>query len=77
MDLDPQLDGQLGRHSKKPWTRFITPENRHLVSVEAVDLLENLLKYDHAQRVTAVEAQAMLYFKEVREQSAALAAAST
>ena len=66
LDLDPHFDGQLGRHSKKPFTRFITPENRHLVSNEALDLVSNLLKYDHEHRLTAVEAQAHAYFADVR-----------
>ena len=36
------------RHSKKRWERFIHSENQHLVSPEAIDLIDKLLKYDHA-----------------------------
>ena len=35
------------RHSKKRWDRFITHENSHLLSSEAFDLLDKLLRYDH------------------------------
>merc|ERR1711981_1446498 len=37
LELDPHFDGILGRHSRKPWQRFITPENQHLVSDDALD----------------------------------------
>lgn len=47
---------------KQPWTRFITPENESRVSVDAIDLLDKLLRYDHHQRLTAKEAQAHPFF---------------
>lgn len=59
------------RHSKKPWHRFITAENQHLVSEDAIDFLSKLLRYDHAERVTAQEAMAHPYFLPVREAIAA------
>ena len=62
MELDPQFDGILGRHTRKPWTKFITPENQHLVTPEAIDLLDKLLRYDHQERLTAKEAAGHPYF---------------
>ena len=50
IELDPQLEGLVGRHSRKPWTKFVTPENQHLVSPEALDFLDKLLRYDHQVR---------------------------
>ena len=44
LELDPHFDGILGRHSKKPWVRFVNAENQHLVSDEAVDLVGKLLR---------------------------------
>lgn len=35
------------RHSKKPWNKFITGENKYLCSEEALDLLSRMLVYDH------------------------------
>lgn len=29
----------VATHGRKPWSKFITPENTHLVSPEAIDLL--------------------------------------
>ena len=76
LELDPHYDGILGRHSRKPFSRFITAENSHLVSDEAIDLLNKLLRYDHQERLTAVEAQAHEYFAPVRAAAAAAAAAA-
>ncbi|KAG6736011.1 hypothetical protein POTOM_061303 [Populus tomentosa] len=56
LELDPQLDALVGRHSRKPWSRFINPDNQHLVSPEALDFLDKLLRYDHQDRLTAREA---------------------
>ena len=37
-------------------------ENQHLVSPEALDFLDKLLRYDHAERLTAREAMDHPYF---------------
>ena len=50
IELDPQLETLVGRHSRKPWTKFATAENQHLVTPEALDLLDKLLRYDHQVR---------------------------
>ena len=36
IELDPQLEALVGRHSRKAWTRFVNAENQHLVTPEAV-----------------------------------------
>jgi casein kinase II subunit alpha len=75
LELDPRFDGLLGRHSKKPWEKFINSDNEHLVSEEALDFLSGLLRYDHQERMTAAEAQAHPYLKPIRDGAAAAAAA--
>lgn len=47
IELDSQLEELVGRHSCKPWTKFINADNQHLVSSEALDFLDKLLRYDH------------------------------
>ena len=42
--MDTQLESLIGNHSRKPWNRFVTPENQHLVSPEALDFLDKLLR---------------------------------
>uniref|UniRef100_A0A8W4FEV0 Casein kinase II subunit alpha n=1 Tax=Sus scrofa TaxID=9823 RepID=A0A8W4FEV0_PIG len=64
IDLDPHFNDILGQHSRKRWENFIHSENRHLVSPEALDLLDKLLRYDHQQRLTAKEAMEHPYFCE-------------
>ena len=44
LELDPHFDGILGRHSKKPWIRFVTAENQHLVTDESIDFVSKLLR---------------------------------
>ncbi|WFD43176.1 non-specific serine/threonine protein kinase [Malassezia psittaci] len=65
--LDPHYDGILGRYQRKPWPRFVTPENERYVSDEALDFLDKLLRYDHQERLTAMEAQQHPYFAPVRQ----------
>uniref|UniRef100_A0A8C7DF61 non-specific serine/threonine protein kinase n=1 Tax=Oncorhynchus kisutch TaxID=8019 RepID=A0A8C7DF61_ONCKI len=55
IELDPRFNDILGRHSRKRWERFVHSENQHLVSTEALDFLDKLLRYDHHARLTARE----------------------
>ncbi|XP_076373316.1 casein kinase II subunit alpha-like isoform X2 [Tachypleus tridentatus] len=63
--LDPRLSEILGRHSKKRWDRFVHSENQHLISPEALDFLDKVLRYDHQERLTAIEAMEHPYFYAV------------
>ena len=65
--LNPHFNGILGRHSRKPWTRFVNSDNQHLVSNECIDFINSLLQYDPAARPTAKEAMDHAYFDVVRE----------
>ena len=76
LELDPHFDGILGRHAKKMWQKFVTPENQHLVSEEAIDFVSKLLRYDHQKRLSAKEAMEHVYFAPVREAAASGRAAS-
>jgi len=46
---------------------MIKPENKHLISPEALDLLSRMLVYDHTERITPKEAMQHKYFAEIRE----------
>lgn len=48
-------DGILGRHTRKSWHTFVTRDNQHLVSPEAIDFLDQCLRYDHKARITPTE----------------------
>lgn len=47
IELDAQLEELVGTHSRKPWAKFVNNENQHLVTNEALDFLDKLLRYDH------------------------------
>lgn len=65
IELDPRFQDILGSHSRKRWERFVHNENQHLVSAEALDFLDKLLRYDHQERATAKEAMDHPYFYSV------------
>lgn len=71
LTLDSHFDGIMGRYTKKSWKRFVTDENRSLVSDEALDLLDQLLQYDHQKRPTCKEAMMHPYFDTIRAQERA------
>ena len=67
IELDPHLESPIGRHSRKPWSKFVNADNQHLVSSEAIDFLDKLLRYDHQERLTSREAQDEPYFAPVKQ----------
>lgn len=71
LELDSQFETTLGRHTKKEYSRYITAENQALVSAEGMDLLDKLLKYDHVERPTALEAMAHPFFAVIRAEEKA------
>jgi len=76
IELDPRFSDILGRHSRKRWERFVHSENQHLVSPEALDFLDKLLRYDHQERLTAMEAMEHAYFFPVIKDHARLSSVS-
>ncbi|PNY13723.1 casein kinase ii subunit alpha chloroplastic-like [Trifolium pratense] len=60
IELDPQLAMLVGRHGRKPWTKFIGVDTKHLAVPEAIDFVDKLLRYDHEERPTAKEAMEIL-----------------
>ena len=70
LELDPHFDGILGSHPRKPWKKFITKENAHLVTDEAIDFLDKCLQYDHQLRPTPKEAMSHPFFKPAVEYKA-------
>lgn len=68
LQLPSQFDGLLGRYMKRSWRSFVNEKNKHLVSPEAIDLLNNMLKYDHQMRLTCQEAMQHPYFDAVRKE---------
>ena len=63
--LDAEFRKVLGRRKRRPWAKFVTERNEHLVTEEVIDLVDKLLRYDHQERLTAKEAMAHPYFNTV------------
>jgi casein kinase II subunit alpha len=69
--LDPSFLQMIGRHARRPWKKFVTADNKHIAHAQSIDLLDKLLRYDQADRLTAREAMKHPYFQEVREEELA------
>ena len=68
LTLNAYYQQRLERYAKKPLRSFANVENKHLVSEEAIDLLEKMLVYDKNERITPAEAIKHPYFKSITEQ---------
>ncbi|CAR26698.1 ZYRO0B16038p [Zygosaccharomyces rouxii] len=62
LKLPSEYDNIMKDFTKKPWTHFISSETKMAVP-EIVDLIDNLLRYDHQERLTAKEAMDHKFFK--------------
>ncbi|KAJ3022400.1 UNVERIFIED_CONTAM: Casein kinase II subunit alpha [Siphonaria sp. JEL0065] len=69
IELDPHFDEVLGRYPRKPWSRFVNADNERYISPEAIDFLDKLLRYDHQDRLTPLEAMDHPYFNPVAGRS--------
>ncbi|KAL6940803.1 Casein kinase II subunit alpha' [Hanseniaspora vineae] len=56
LPLPSEYDKILKNYERKPWEKFITDRNRRRCIPELVDLVDNLVRYDHQERLTAKEA---------------------
>jgi serine/threonine protein kinase len=61
------IDASRDRFPKRPWSKFITQDNRKYVSDDALSFLDGLLRYDHQERLTPKEAMEHPYFKPVHD----------
>jgi casein kinase II subunit alpha len=74
LELPSEYESLITRTAPKPWSAFITPDNQHLATPEALDLINSTIRYLHHERLTAKEAMAHAYFLPVREAERANAA---
>lgn len=56
----------LRNHSKKPLS-YLYDEKTSFISPESIDLFNQMINYDHEQRITAHEALYHPFFDDVRE----------
>ena len=65
--IPSHVAGLLSHHPRKLWAKFVNAENAHLCSPEALDFVDHVLRYDHADRMTAREALDHPWLAPVRE----------
>lgn len=68
IELGVEFDGLIGVRTKKPFSKFVNETNHRLIDEAGLDLLSQLLKYDHVTRITAQEALKHPYFDRVRDE---------
>ena len=56
---------KIKNFTKKEWKSFRNKNNEYLLTDEAVDLLDKLLKFDQEERISASEALNHIYFKDI------------
>ncbi|KAL1718905.1 kinase-like domain-containing protein [Schizophyllum commune] len=61
---ETEHESLLANYPRQPWIKYINADNQPYATAEAIDLLDNLLRYDHMERLTAKEAQGHIYFSE-------------
>ncbi|GME83357.1 unnamed protein product [Ambrosiozyma monospora] len=62
--LSSDYDDILGNYPKKQWRSFINEGNKAMSdNAVVIDLIDNLLRYDHQERLTAKEAMAHPFFQ--------------
>ncbi|KAL8274741.1 hypothetical protein Esti_001346 [Eimeria stiedai] len=76
LELEKSFAHLVGKHTRKQWSRFVTPENQHLASAEVIDLIDRMLVYDHQQRILPRDAMLHPYFRPVVEEEQRTAAAA-
>lgn len=68
----PREFHDIDQYIRRPWRRFINDSNRHLCdNEEIIDLIDNLLRYDHQERLTAKEAMGHPWFEPIRKNQGA------
>ncbi|CCE64337.1 hypothetical protein TPHA_0H01300 [Tetrapisispora phaffii CBS 4417] len=65
LKLPFEYDNIMRDFSRKPWQMFIKDDekSKKLCAPEVIDLIDNLLRYDHQERLTATEAMNHPFFK--------------
>lgn len=63
----PKEFHDMDQYIRRPWYRFINESNKHLSGNEdIIDLIDNLLRYDHQERLTAREAMGHSWFSPIK-----------
>jgi casein kinase II subunit alpha len=62
LELSKEYKEVLKPYARIPWKNFVNDSTRYLADDDVIDLIDNLLRYDHQERLTAKEALAHPFF---------------
>ncbi|CCK72805.1 casein kinase 2 catalytic subunit CKA2 KNAG_0L01860 [Huiozyma naganishii CBS 8797] len=63
LDLPSEYDNIMREFPRREWREYIGSDNAHLAVPAMIDLIDNLLRYDHQERLTAKETMDHIFFK--------------
>ncbi|ODV60088.1 casein kinase 2 catalytic subunit CKA2 [Ascoidea rubescens DSM 1968] len=63
IDLDQETSRLISPCNERSWQSFINDNNRKFTTNTVIDLIDNLLRYDHQERLTAKEAMEHPFFE--------------
>jgi len=66
--INPKAYEKIKNFEKKEWKSFINSNNKYLVTDDALDLLDKLLKFDFSERINANDALKHPYFKDINKE---------
>ena len=65
--INPKAYEKIKNFEKKEWKSFINSNNKYLITDDAIDLLDKLLKFDFSERINARDALNHPYFKDLNK----------
>jgi casein kinase II subunit alpha len=67
LQMEPQVQAQVGTCPRKEWKSFETEDNKSRICPEVLDLIDKMLRYDPASRVLPKEAMEHVFFASVHK----------
>ena len=73
LQLVPEIESKMKNFKRKPWDKYINTENEKFFEQEqkmdeVFDLLNNMLRVEHTERITAKDSIQHSFFDQVRDQ---------
>jgi casein kinase II subunit alpha len=67
LELSARVATKVTGKLRKPWGHWVNAGNDHVATADALDLLDRMLKVDHAARISATDALRHPFFRCIRD----------